>query len=346
MKHNHGHIVTRPSRAGQVASRRGLMVALVTACTVMSSALLPSGEARADSYPSKPVTMIVPYPAGGATDVVARAIAEKLTGMWKQSVIVENRAGAGTTIGAGTVARAAGDGYTLFMTTSAHTISGHIYDKLNYDPVKDFAPITLVTKVPLVLVVNPAVPAKTLPELLAYLKKDGASVNFASPGNGTAQHLSGELFKIATKSAITHVPYRGDAPAFTDLVGGQVQMMLATITSALPLIHSGKLRALAVANGKRVQALADVPTFAEAGMPGFEAATWFGLLAPASIKPELQQRIYKDVAAIVATPEMQRRIEDLGGDVVNSTPQAFAAFMQDETAKWGKAVKASGMAPQ
>lgn len=297
----------------------------------------------ADSFPSKPVTMVVPYPAGGATDVVARAVAEKLTGAWKQSVIVENRAGAGTTIGASTVARAAGDGYTLFMTTSAHTISGHLYGKLNYDPVKDFAPITLVTKVPLVLVVNPSVPAKNLGEFLAYLKQDGASVNFASPGNGTAQHLSGELFKIATSSAITHVPYRGDAPAFTDLAGGQVQMMLATITSALPLIQGGKLRALAVANGKRVSALADVPTFAEAGMPNFEASTWFGLLAPASLKPALQQRLYQDVSAIVATPEMQKRIEDLGGEVVNSTPAAFAAFMTAEQAKWGQAVKAAGM---
>ncbi len=222
------------------------------------AAMLFAATAHADTYPSKPVTMVVPYPAGGATDVVARAVAERLTQSWGQSVIVENRAGAGTTIGASSVARARGDGYTLFMTTSAHTISGHLYSKLNYDPVKDFAPITLVTKVPLVLVINPAIPAKTLPEFLAYLKQNGASVNFASPGNGTAQHLSGELFKIATQSNITHVPYRGDAPAFTDLAGGQVQMMLATITSALPLIESGKLRALAVANGKRVQALRDV----------------------------------------------------------------------------------------
>ncbi|WP_454673278.1 tripartite tricarboxylate transporter substrate binding protein [Achromobacter pestifer] len=311
-------------------------------CALACAAALFTGAAHADSYPSKPVTMVVPYPAGGATDVVARAVAEKLTQSWGQTVIVENRAGAGTTIGASAVARAQGDGYTLFMTTSAHTISGHLYTKLNYDPVKDFAPITLVTKVPLVLVVNPSVPAKTLQEFLAYLKQNGGSVNFASPGNGTAQHLSGELFKIATQSGITHVPYRGDAPAFTDLAGGQVQMMLATITSALPLIESGKLRALAVANGKRVQALRDVPTFAEAGMPGFEAATWFGLLAPASMKPEQAQRIYQDVSKIVATSAMQARIEGLGGEVVNSTPQAFAAFMTQEQEKWGQAVKASG----
>ncbi|KOF55378.1 MFS transporter [Achromobacter sp. DMS1] len=305
---------------------------------------LCAAAARADTYPAKPVTMVVPYPAGGATDVVARAVAEKLGTAWRGSVIVENRAGAGTTIGASAVARAAGDGYTLYMTTSAHTISGHIYSKLNYDPVKDFAPITLVTKVPLVLVVNPSVPAGNLREFLAYLEKQGDTVNFASPGNGTAQHLSGELFKIATHTAITHVPYRGDAPAFTDLAGGQVQMMLATITSALPLIHSGKLRALAVASGTRVKALPDVPTFGEAGMPGFEAATWFGLLAPASTPPALTQRIYQDVSRIVDTPEMRERIESLGGEVVNSTPQAFAAFMTDEQAKWGKAVKVSGMA--
>jgi tripartite-type tricarboxylate transporter receptor subunit TctC len=308
---------------------------------LLAMALL-SGAARADAYPAKPVTMVVPYPAGGATDVVARAVAEKLGVAWKQSVIVENRAGAGTTIAASYVARAPGDGYTLFMTTSAHTISGHLYSKLPYDPMKDFAPITLVTKVPLVLVVNPAIPAHNLKEFLAYVKKDGANVNFASPGTGTAQHLSGELFKIATQSGITHVPYRGDAPAFTDLVGGQVQMMLATITSALPLIESGKLRALAVANDKRVSALSSVPTFAEAGMPGFEAATWFGLLAPASMKPELAQRIYADVSKIVATPDMRKRIEDLGGEVVNSTPAQFAEFMRAEETKWGKAVQASG----
>ncbi|OZI79432.1 tripartite tricarboxylate transporter substrate binding protein [Bordetella genomosp. 2] len=306
--------------------------------------VLTGAVAHADPYPARPVSMVVPYPAGGATDVVARAVAEQLTQAWKQPVVVENRAGAGTTIAAAAVARAPGDGYTLFMTTSAHTISGHLYPQLPYDPVQDFRPITLVTKVPLVLVVNPSVPAATLPEFLDYLKAHGDKVNFASPGNGTAQHLSGELFKLATQSQIIHVPYRGDAPAFTDLAGGQVQMMLATITSALPLIKSGKLRALAVAHGKRVPALAEVPTFAEAGMPGFEAATWFGLLAPASLPPELAQRIYQDVARIVDTPQMRQRIEALGGDVANSTPQQFAEFIAAEQQKWGQAVQAAGAA--
>ncbi|OZI58351.1 tripartite tricarboxylate transporter substrate binding protein [Bordetella genomosp. 4] len=310
----------------------------------LCAAALIGAAAYADSYPAKPVSMTVPYPAGGATDVVARAVAEQLTQLWKQPVVVENKSGAGTTIAAAAVARAPGDGYTLYMTTSAHTISGYLYPDLAYDPVKDFAPITLVTKVPLVLVVNPGVPATTLPDFLTYLKTHGNEVNFASPGNGTAQHLSGELFKLATQSKITHVPYRGDAPAFTDLAGGQVQMMLATITSALPLIESGKLRALAVANATRVPALANVPTFDEAGMPGFEAATWFGVLAPASLSPERAQRIYQDISRIVATPKMRERIEALGGEVVNSTPQAFADFIAAEQQKWGKAVQVAGAA--
>lgn len=310
----------------------------------LCAAALIGAAAYADSYPVKPVSMTVPYPAGGATDVVARAVAEQLTQLWKQPVVVENKSGAGTTIAAAAVARAPGDGYTLYMTTSAHTISGYLYPDLAYDPVKDFAPITLVTKVPLVLVVNPGVPATTLPDFLTYLKTHGNEVNFASPGNGTAQHLSGELFKLATQSKITHVPYRGDAPAFTDLAGGQVQMMLATITSALPLIESGKLRALAVANATRVPALANVPTFDEAGMPGFEAATWFGVLAPASLSPERVQRIYQDISRIVATPKMRERIEALGGEVVSSTPQAFADFITAEQQKWGKAVQVAGAA--
>ncbi|WP_459617412.1 Bug family tripartite tricarboxylate transporter substrate binding protein [Bordetella sp. 2513F-2] len=302
--------------------------------------------AQAADYPTRAVSMVVPYPAGGATDIVARAVAEKLGAAWNQSVVVENRGGAGTTIAASYVARSPGDGYTLYMTTSAHTISGHLYKSLSYDPVKDLSPITLVTKVPLVLVINPEIPATDLEGFLGYLKEQDGKVNFASPGTGTAQHLSGELFKIATKSSITHVPYRGDAPAFTDLAGGQVQMMLATISSALPLIKSGKLRAIAVANDQRVKALADVPTFGEQGMPGFEAGTWFGLLAPSSIAPELVQRIYQDAAKVVDTPEMRQRIEDMGGAVVNSTPAEFASFMASEQEKWGEAAKAAGIEPQ
>jgi len=315
---------------------RRVLLAAIAGCMALAA------PAYAEIYPTRPVTMIVPYAAGGATDVVARAVAEKLSVAWKQPVVVDNRAGAGTTIAARAVAQAPGDGYTLYMTTSAHTISGHLYPALGYDALKDFAPITLITKVPLVLVVNPQVPAANMAELLDWLRAQGSKVNFASPGIGTAQHLSGELFKIATRTGITHIPFKGDAPALTDLMGGQVQMMLATATAVIPLIESGKLRAIAVANARRLTALPQVPTFAEAGVPDFEAATWFGLLAPAAIKPELVDFIHRDVARIVDQPEMRKRIEQLGGDVINSTPQAFAAFMAEESVKWGQAVKASG----
>lgn len=316
------------------------MMAAVAGC--LASCIALAGPASAETYPTRPVTMIVPYAAGGATDVVARAVAEKLTGAWGQAVVVDNRAGAGTTIAARTVAQAPGDGYLLYMTTSAHTISGHLYPGLTFDALKDFAPITLITKVPLVLVVSPQVPASNMAEFLAWLAKEGDKVNYASPGIGTAQHLSGELFKIATKSGITHVPYKGDAPALTDLMGGQVQMMLATATAVIPLIESGKVKAIAVAHNRRLGALPQVPTFAEAGVKDFEAATWFGLLAPSKIKPELVEKIYADVSKIVAEPDMRRRIEQLGGDVVNSTPAEFATFMKEESGKWAAAVKASG----
>ncbi|MEI2416369.1 tripartite tricarboxylate transporter substrate binding protein [Orrella sp. JC864] len=321
---------------------RGWMRAAFAAAMLFGA----TAAAQADTYPARPVTIVVPYPAGGATDMIAREVSQRLGETWKQPVVVENRAGAGTTIGAGSVARAKGDGHTLLMTTSAHTISGHLYKGLPYDPQKDFRAVTLVTKVPLVLVVNNDLPVKTLPELLEYLKTHGEQVNFASPGNGTAQHLSGELFKIRTKSGITHVPYRGDAPAITDLMGGQVQMMLATATAVLPMIDSGKLRALAVAHDRRIQALSDVPTFAEAGMPDFEAATWFGLLAPASVDDAVVEKVYRDVSALVDTPQMRKRIEDMGGDVMNSGPADFEAFMREESEKWGNAVQASGASLQ
>ena len=316
------------------------------AALAMALACGATAASAADTYPARPVTIVVPYPAGGATDMVAREMSQRLGDTWKQPVVVENRAGAGTTIGAGSVARAKGDGYTLLMTTSAHTISGHLYTSLPYDPQKDFRAVTLVTKVPLVLVVSPDLPVKTLAELQTYLKDKGKQVNFASPGNGTAQHLSGELFKIRTQSEIVHVPYRGDAPAITDLMGGQVQMMLATATAVLPMISSGKLRALAVAHDKRLTALAEVPTFAEAGMPDFEAATWFGLLAPASVDDAITEKIYRDAAAVVGTPAMRKRIEEMGGDVMNSDPKAFAAFMVEENKKWGDAAKAANVQPQ
>ena len=297
-------------------------------------------QASAQNFPSKPVSIVVPYPAGGATDVIARMVAEKLSLSWGQPVIVNNKPGAGTVIAAEMVARSPGDGYTLYMTTAAHTISASLYKKLAYDPIKDFAPITLTSTIPLVLVVTPSLPVKTLPELIAYAKSH-PGMSFASTGNGTPQHLTGELFKAQNKLELTHVPYRGDAPMLTDLIGGQVPMAFVTLSAALSHIKAGKLRGIALAHPKRVDAIADIPTFAQSGMPGFTAATWFGMLAPASLPANLQNKIYQDIARIVANPDFTARLIDMGGDVDNTTPQAFQAFIQSESKRWAEAVRLS-----
>ncbi|MBO9327714.1 tripartite tricarboxylate transporter substrate binding protein [Achromobacter xylosoxidans] len=304
--------------------------------------VLAASAAQAAGYPDKPVTLVVPYPPGGATDVIARLIAEKLPAAWGQQVIVNNRPGAGTTVAAEAVARSPGDGYTLYMTTAAHTISASLYKKLNYDPLKDFAPLTLTSTIPLVLVTTPSLPVNSLAELIAYAKASPQGLSMASTGNGTPQHLTGELFKAKAGLKLVHVPYRGDAPMLTDLIGGQVQMAFVTLSAALPHIQSGKLKAIALAHPRRVEAIGQVPTMAEAGMKNFEAATWFGLFAPSSMPADLREKIYRDVSRIVATPEMTRKLQDMGGDVNNSSPQQFQAFINDEAQRWAEGVKLSG----
>ena len=310
-----------------------------TALVLLGAAF--AAPAAAQPFPNKPVSIVVPYPAGGATDVIARMVAEKLGKEWGQPVIVNNKPGAGTLIGAETVANSPGDGYTLYMTTAAHTISASLYKKLPYDPIKDFAPITLTSTIPLVLVTGPALPVKNLPELLAYARKN-PGMAFASTGNGTPQHLTMELFKAQNKLDLTHVPYKGDSPMVTDLIGGQVPMAFITLSAAVQQIKAGKLKAIALAHPKRVAAIADVPTFQEAGMPGFVAATWFGLLAPSSMPAELREKIYRDVKKIVEQPEFTAKLVEMGGDVDNSTPQQFAALIQKEMRRWGEAVRISG----
>ncbi|CAM4149735.1 tripartite tricarboxylate transporter substrate binding protein [Bordetella tumulicola] len=312
----------------------GLMVGL--------SMALGTSAGLAAGYPDKPVTLVVPYPAGGATDVIARMIAEKLPDTWGQPVVVNNRPGAGTTVAAEAVARAPGDGYTLYMTTAAHTISASLYKKLNYDPLKDFAPITLTATIPLVLVTTPSLKVKTLDELIAYGKKAPDGMTMASTGNGTPQHLTGEIFKSKTGLNLIHVPYKGDAPMLTDLLGGQVQMAFVTLSAALPHIQAGKLNAVALAHSRRVDAIKDVPTMDESGMKGFEAATWFGLFAPASMPADQREKIYQDVSKIVGTPEMTKKLQAMGGDVNNSSPKEFQDFINAEAARWAEGVKLSG----
>lgn len=256
--------------------RRTVLQSIAAVCALPVYAL---AQAQA-AFPEKPVKIVLPYAAGGATDIVARAVADKLGHRWNQPVIVDNKPGAGTTLAASQMARTPGDGYTLYLTTSAHTISASIYKKLDFNPVTDFAPLSLIAKVPLVLVVRPNLKVRTLAEFVQYVHAHPGKVSYASPGNGTAQHLTGEMFNTAVKAKMLHVPYRGDAPALTDLMGGTVDAMFATLTVVLPHIASGKLTALALANGSRVQKVPQIPTFAESGMKNFEAATWFGMLAP------------------------------------------------------------------
>jgi len=313
----------------------GLIVSCVAAMTV-------SASVQAAGFPEKAVTLIVPYPAGGATDVIARMVAEKLPAVWGQQVVVTNRPGAGTTVAAEALARAPGDGYMLYMTTAAHTISASLYSKLNYDPIKDFAPITLISTIPLVLVTTSALPVSTVPELVAYAKAQKNGLSMASTGNGTPQHLTGELFKAKTGVPFVHVPYKGDPPMLTDLIGGQVQVAFVTLSAALPYIKSGKLRAIALAHPTRVEAIANTPTMIEAGMPGFNAATWFGLFGPATMPQALRQKIYQDVHRIVADPGMQQRLLEMGGEINNSSPEAFQKVIDTEVKNWAEAVKLSG----
>jgi tripartite-type tricarboxylate transporter receptor subunit TctC len=297
----------------------------------------------AANYPAKPVRLVVPFPAGGTTDILARAVAQKLSEAWGRQMIVDNRPGAGGNIGSDLVAQSAPDGYTLLMgTVSTHAINPSLYKNMPYDHVKDFAPVILVAGVPNVLVVNPSLPVHSVPELIAYAKANPGKLNFASSGNGTSIHLSGELFKAMTGVEMTHVPYKGSAPALTDLIGGQVQLMFDNLPSSLPFIKAGKLRALAVTSGARAAALPDLPTLAESGLPGFEASSWFGVLAPAGTPRDIVAKLNGAIAGWLASPEAKEKLLAQGAIAAGGTPEDFARHIGAETSKWAKVVKASG----
>jgi tripartite-type tricarboxylate transporter receptor subunit TctC len=294
------------------------------------------------AWPTRSVRMVVPYPPGGATDVIARMIGEKLTTQWGQPVVIENRAGAGATIGAEVVARAEPDGYTLFETTSAHTISKSLYRSLSYDPIRDFTAITLTAIIPLVLVVSKRVPATDLASFVAWGKAQPQGVTFGTTGNGTAQHLTAALFKLKAGVNSEVVPYRGDAPLNTDVLAGLIDASFSTLSAVLPYIKSGEMKAIALAHSRRMDAIADVPTFAEAGMADFEAATWFGTFAPAGLPNALREKIARDISAIVAEPAFTQRLVEMGSDVTNYPPARFDQFIAAETARWAEAVRVSG----
>ena len=299
--------------------------------------------AAAQSYPTKSIRVVVPFPAGGTTDVLARAVAQKLTESLGQPAVVDNRPGAGGNIGAELVAKAPPDGYTLLMgTVGTHAINPSLYPKMPYDHVKDFVPVILVAGVPNVLVVNPSLPVNSVQELIAYAKANPGKLNFASSGNGTSIHLSGEMFKTMAGVQMTHVPYKGSAPALQDLVGGQVQLMFDNLPSSLALIKAGKLKALAVTSLTRAAALPEVPTVAESGLPGFEASSWFGLLAPAGTPQPIVVTLNGDVAKWLATADAKEKLLAQGAIAAGGPPADFTRHIAAETAKWQKVVKDSG----
>jgi tripartite-type tricarboxylate transporter receptor subunit TctC len=305
--------------------------------------MLVTALSSAQTYPTKPIRLVVPFPPGGATDILARDVAQKLTEAWGQSVIVDNRPGAGGNIGSELVAKSAPDGYTLEMgTVGTHAINASLYAKMPYDHVKDFTPVILVAGVPNVLVVTPSLPVNSVAELIAYAKANPGKLNFASSGNGTSIHLSGELFKVMAGVQMTHIPYKGSAPALQDLIAGQVQLMFDNLPPSLPQIKAGKLRALAVTSLARAPALPDVPTLAESGLPGFEASSWFGILAPAGTPAPIVAKLNAEVAKWLATPEAKEKLLKQGANPAGGTPEDFAKHIAAETAKWAKVVKDSG----
>jgi tripartite-type tricarboxylate transporter receptor subunit TctC len=322
---------------------KGLLIRWATAVLAAALAAGAWAQPNLSPYPTKPIRIVVPFPAGGATDVLARAAAQKLTESLGQPVVVDNRPGAGGNIGAELVAKSAPDGYTLLMgTVGTHAINPGIYPKMPYDHVRDFAPIILVAGVPNVLEVNPSLPVNSVQELIAYAKANPGKLNFASSGNGTSIHLSGELFKTMAGVQMTHVPYKGSAPALQDLVGGQVQLMFDNLPPSLALIKAGKLKPLAVTSKVRAPALPDVPTLAESGLPGFEASSWFGLLAPAGTPQPVIAKLNAEIAKWLATPEAKEKLVAQGANIAGGTPEDFARHIAAETAKWQKVVKDSG----
>lgn len=305
--------------------------------------MLGAQSAVAQSYPSRPIRLIAPSSPGSGVDIVARIVGQKLSENLKQQVVIDNRAGAGANLGAEIAAKAAPDGYTLFMGTPAHAINTSLYRRLNYDIVKDFAPISLVTSGQYVLVVHPSLPARNVKELIALARARPGQLNYASAGNGNATHLAAELFKSLTKLNAVHVPYKGTGPALTDLIGGQVQFMFANLTAGLPHIKSGKLHALAVTGAARSPAAPDIPTMIESGVPGYTVTSWYGVLAPAGTSQEIINRLNSEIARVMRSPDMKGRLAGEGAEPTSSTPAEFAAFIKAEIEKWGKVIRGAGI---
>jgi len=310
---------------------------------VLLGAALISTSVSALDYPSRPIRYIVPFAPGGPTDIMSRAFAEKIGAAWGQQVVVDNRGGAGGTIGAEVVARSAPDGYTVMIGhVGTHAINVSLYQKVGYDPVKDFQPISLLATLPFVLVVNAGFAPRNVKELLVLARAKPGSINFASAGSGGPTHLAGEMFKSAAAIDIVHIPYKGNAAALTELAGGQVQMMFSNMLTAMPHVRTGRLRALAVSTAKRSPQAPDLPTVAESGVPGFDVTPWYGVLAPAGLPAPLVAKWNREIVRIVPLPDMKEKFVAQGIDLASSTPAEFGALIKSEIPKWRKVVKDTG----
>lgn len=303
------------------------------------STLLASGAALAQPYPAKPVRIIVAFPPGGGVDIVARTMGPRLTEIWKQPVVVENRPGASGVIGTEAAARSAPDGHTLFIGTLGNlTANLYLYPKMPVDPLRDMAPLTQVVAVHFVMVAHPSLPARNVKELIALARARPGQINYSSSGPGGAPHLGAELLKSMARIDVIHIPYKGSGPSFVDLLAGQVSFTCDSLLQSLPYIKAGRLRALAVLGGKRTPLLPDVATVGET-VPGYELTNWFGMTVPAATPRELVNRIYGDLAKVLQQPDFRERIAGMGADVIGSTPDQFAAFMKAESAKWGRVIR-------
>ena len=318
------------------ALRKVALIALI-------GTLFAPASAAADDWPTKPITIVVPFVAGGTTDIVARIIAQPLSERLHQSIVIENVGGGGGTIGAGNAARAQPDGYTIFMATVAHTMAPGIYKKLSYDFEKDFDPITIAASVPNILIVNPSLPVKTVAELIAYIKANPGKVNYGSAGIGSTEHMSGALFRSLAGLDIVHVPYRGGAPMLGDLVAGHIQMSIETSGAATPFIQAGQVRALAVSPAKRSALFPELPTLAESGLTGYDVTTWYGVLVPKGTPQPIRDKLYAELVQVLKSPDVVARLRDIGAEPGGEPPAQFAAFIHAETEKWIKLAKDAGI---
>lgn len=319
---------------------------LILAVALAATLALPAGPAIGQTYPGKPIRFIVPFAPGGGSDIVARLASQPLNEVLGQPVVIDNRGGAGSTLGTDLAAKAPADGYTLLLGNISLAFNATLYKNLPYNAIKDFAPVTMVAVQPNIVVTHPSVPAKTLQEFIELARMQPGKLAFASAGTGAGTHLAVELLKLRLKMDLLHVPYKGTGPALTALIGGQVQMMFSTFASALPYVKSGRLRALAVSSAKRSPAAPDVPTFGESGIPDFEYNTWYGILVPAGTPRAVIDRLYQTMHKALATENTKHKFNVQGMETIGNTPAQFTAYLKSETEKWGKVVLAAKIPPQ